>query len=331
MEKYLSWESYNDAVSQVSQKLKAVLLSVKHSIKEECSEIRMRMNKPVVLVCKNKSMYLHPDCSVDEIAEKFYICTHDMISDTFSRMCNYSVHTHLPDILNGFITLSGGHRVGVVGTAATDKNGNVLSVRNITSLNIRIAREIPGCSSELYSKIFKNKLQSVIIAGPPACGKTTIMRDLIKQISDTGIRVSVIDERHELSCQHNNKSYNLGLNSDVLLGYPKKESLNIALRTMSPQLIAIDEVVKKEEIDAIKVALNCGVNLIATIHASSYDEILNKHQIADLINTNSFDRLVLLMGPDSPGKISGIFDTRELRDEIIRCRINMGMSCSDRD
>ncbi len=325
MEKYLTDKNYSDAISQVSQKLKIVLSAVKHSIKVECSEIRLRMGKPIILVCKNKNLFLHPDGTVDDVADDFYICTYDIISDTFSRMCNYSVHAHLSDVVNGFISLSGGHRVGIVGTAATNKNGEIISVRNITSLNIRIAREILDCSSEMYLKLFKNKMQSIIIAGPPACGKTTVLRDLIRKISDSGIKVSVIDERHELSCQSDAvNSFNLGYNSDIFVGYPKTESLNIALRTMSPQVIAIDEVVKRGEIEAISTAANCGVKLIVTVHASSYNEILNKPQTEALINTGAFDKLVLLMGPDSPGKISGIFDIRELRDEIIRCRINLG-------
>lgn len=324
MESIKTDESFDKAINAISKHLKILLLSVDESIKRDCSEIRLRRNKPVILVCKNRNLFLNTDGTVSEKNINPYICTDEIISDTFSRMCSFSLHSHLSDIISGFVTLDGGHRAGIIGTANLNQNGEIVSVKDISSINIRVAREIIGCSDELFRRLYKNTVQSLIIAGPPAGGKTTVLRDLIRNISDNGTKVSVIDERQEIgSLSKKGDAIDLGVNTDIFSGYPKTKAMDIAIRTMSPQVIAVDEVCENEEIRAISMASNCGVKMIVTVHASSYNELLTKPQIMSLINTYSFDKLVLLMGSDNPGKISGIFDVRELHDEILRRRAGL--------
>ncbi len=321
--------SFDMAVKPISKHLKELLLCVDNKTKEHCNEIRLRKNKPVVLMIKNKCAILRNDGSVCFENKNPYICSEDELNDTFIRMCDYSVHTHTSDITDGYITIDGGHRVGVVGTASRDRNDNIVSIRDISFLNIRIARSIKNCSEEIYSRLFTDKPLSIIIAGPPTSGKTTILRDLVHKISDSGVKVSVIDERNEIALKSIKSIAEIGINTDVYSGYPKTSAINIALRTMSPQLIAIDEVCEDGEIYAIKKASNCGVKIIVTVHASSYSELLTRYQIKSLIDTYSFDKLVLLTGADKPGKISGIYDIQELRDEMFRSSVSMDLFCDD--
>lgn len=323
--------NFDLAVKPISKHLKSLLLCVDNKTKEDCNEIRLRKNKPVVMMIRNKCGILRNDGSVGFDNFNPYICSEDELNDTFIRMCDYSVHSHTSDITEGYITIEGGHRVGVAGTAARDKNDNIVSVRDVSFLNIRIARNIKNCSEEIFSKLFKDRLQSIIIAGPPTSGKTTILRDLIHKISDSGVKVSVIDERNEIALKTIKSAEDIGINTDVYSGYPKTAAINIALRTMSPQLIAIDEVCEDSEVYAVKKAGNCGVKIIVTVHASSYSELLSKQQMKYLINTYSFDKVVLLSGADRPGKISGIFDIQELRDEMFRCSIGLDLFSNDRN
>lgn len=322
-------EDFDLAVKPVSQELKKILLSVSDTVKKECTEIRLRRNLPVVIVIKNESLLLHIDSTVSNEKKNIFICDSEILTDTFSRMCGYSVHSHLSDINNGFITLEGGNRAGVVGTAALNINSQISSIRDISSVNIRIARQVKGSADILMEKLCIKRPLSMIIAGPPSSGKTTILRDFIRQISDRGYKVSVIDERMEIASDSSFEKYDLGINTDVFSAYPKIKAINIAVRTMSPQLIAIDEVCEQDEINAIKHASNCGVKMIVTIHASSYDELLSKIQISELLNTFSFEKIVLLSGADNPGEIEGIFDARELHDEILSRSICMDRSYSN--
>ncbi len=310
--------------------MKSLLLCVDSSIKKDCNEIRLRKNKPVVLMLKNRCAFLRNDGAVSDEKINSYICSCDELNDTFLRMCDFSVHSHTDDITEGYITVEGGHRVGVAGTAARDKNDNIVSVRDVSSLNIRIARNILNCSNEIYKRLFYNKTQSIIIAGPPASGKTTILRDLIRKLSDNGTKICAIDERNEIALKSGKNDADIGINTDVYSGYPKTAAIDIALRTMSPQIIAIDEVCEDGEIYAVKKAANCGVNIIVTVHASSYRELITRQQIKSLINTYSFDKIVLLCGADSPGKIRDIYDVQELRDEIYRSSISLDLPCNER-
>lgn len=326
MTKEIKDKDFLSALSIIRGELKNNLTALPEEIKLQTAEIRLRTGKPVVLFGTYGSAFLSFGQGLTRQREKSFICYSRDISDIFSRLCSFSVHSHLQSIVNGFITVQGGHRVGICGTAVTDKDGEIISVRDISSLNIRIAREKPGCSDVIYNTLFHSGLQSVIIAGAPMSGKTTVLRDLVRKISDSEAsqKVCVIDERQEIAamnagfCQRE-----VGLNTDVFDLYPKDKAIISAIKTMSPQLIAMDELCSDSEIEAVRLGVNSGVKFIVTVHAADYTEILSRQQIKKLLRTFSFEKLVLLK-KDMPGQVEGIYDTKELLDEIIGRDIGLG-------
>ena len=312
-------KDFFSALGIIKGELKTKLLNLPYDIQENTAEIRLRVGKPVILCGTYGIFVLSLNGEVVTKSNTPFVCYSEDINSIFSRLCAFSVHSHIQSIINGFITIQGGHRVGICGTAVTDNHGNVTAVRDISSLNIRIAREKQDCAQELYKKLFSNELQSIIIAGAPMSGKTTVLRDLVRLISDSddSKKVCVIDERQEIAamnagfCQKN-----VGVNTDVFDSYPKDKAVINAVKTMSPEIIAMDELCTEEEIRAIRLAVNSGVRFIVTVHASSYAEILSRPQIESLLRAYSFEKLVLL-GNDKPGQIEGIYDAKELLDEII--------------
>lgn len=315
-------KDFISALSIIRGELKNTLLDLPENIKQSTCEIRLRTGKPVILcgIYGNRILYRDSD------KKNPFICYNEDVTGVFSRLCSYSVHSHIHSIINGFVTVQGGHRVGICGTAVTDSNGNITSVRDISSLNIRISREKKGCSDGLYGKLFSEGLQSVIIAGAPMSGKTTILRDLVRKISDSEktYKVCVVDERQEIAamnagfCQRD-----VGVNTDVFDLFPKANAVDNAVRTMSPDIIAMDELCRDEEIDAISLAVNSGVKFIVTVHASDYTEILTRPQIKRLLRAYSFEKLVLLSS-SKVGTVEGIYDTKELLDEIVGRNIGLG-------
>lgn len=319
-------KDFFSALSIIKGELKTRLMELDEETKLQTAEIRLRTGKPVVLYGTYGSKFLSSGQGVTTEREGSFICYSSDMKDIFSRLCAFSVHTHLQSIINGFVTIQGGHRVGICGTAVTDSNMNVSSVRDISSLNIRIAREKPGCSSAIYNSLFHSGLKSIIIAGAPMSGKTTVLRDLVKSISDShnSKKVCVIDERQEIAamnagfCQRD-----VGVNTDVFDLYPKETAVLSAIKTMSPQLIAMDELCSESEIEAVSLAVNSGVKFIVTVHAADYAEILSRPLIKRLLRTYSFEKLVLLK-KDVPGEVEGIYDAKELLDEIIGRDIGLG-------
>lgn len=223
------------------------------------AEIRIRAGRPAVCV---------------NIFGEMKICSEPFsmkeIEEHFAEICRYSVHSFQEDIACGFITLDGGHRVGICGTAVKE-NGRIAFIKDISGLNIRFAHQITGCSDEIYDRFFAKGLCSLLIAGKPLSGKTTILRDLARKLGERH-RVTVIDSRNEISASvRGMPSLDVGLNTDVLCGCGKSEGIMLALRSMSPEVIICDEIARDEA--AVEQALFCGVKIIASAHSSGLKEL----------------------------------------------------------
>ena len=263
----------------------------------EIQEIRLQADKPIYLTCKGKSFPLG-----QAIREKVHILRRQELEESFRSLCEYSVHTYLPQICQGYITLSNGHRVGIGGTAVLQE-GKVTSVRDITSLNIRLLREKTGKISELYQKLFPGKLCSALIAGEPSSGKTTLLREMAVQLSNH-YRVSVADERGEILPE---QTLCRGGCLDRLVGFPKAAGILQAVRTLSPQIVVCDEIGSQEETNQLMEAIHCGVYFLGSIHAGNREELLLRPQFQTLMKEQVVERVVMLKGAEFPGEAGEIY------------------------
>lgn len=312
-----SIERFNEAASFTGQRIRKLLYALPKQIKADTSEIRIRCGRPVMLsgmygdifLCENAKISYIPDLSVCRVSI-------NDIEQCFHTVCGYSVHTHQNGICKGFVTLSGGHRAGIAGTAVCDKNG-VSSIRDISSINIRVSREYIGCADYLFKKVNENNTKSLIVAGTPSSGKTTLLRDFARLVAgeEGGYRKTVIiDEREEIAaCSNGIPGNSIGISCDVLSGYPKREAVLIAVRSMAPQNIIIDEIGSIEEAAAIEEGVNTGVDFFLSVHAADERDLLRRPQISRLLDTGAFSHVAFLSGRDNPSQVNRFISVEELK------------------
>lgn len=265
---------------------------------DEIQEIRLRVNRPAAVSVKNSIRYITADGQLTYNPEFGVIADSRDLQKTFEAVCQYSVHSFQREITEGFVTVRGGHRVGICGTSVVRDN-TVENVKNISSVNFRIAREVKGCADELYRKIFGEGLGNVLIAGTPGSGKTTMLRDLARILGGR-YKTAVIDERGELAAVMNGVPQNdVGINTDVFDGYSKPLGIMTALRVMSPQIIICDEIGSEEDFKTLYQASNSGVYVAASIHSADMDELKRKGIALDM-----FKSVAVLSDCDNLGHIS---------------------------
>ena len=256
-------------------------------------EIRIRANRKTILKYDNEEIITN------------YLPTQKEITIMVQRFCDNSIYSYQSQICNGFITLYGGHRVGITGNIAMN-NGKISNVNYISSLNIRIAKEIIGASNNIIDQVIENgQINNTLIVSPPGCGKTTILRDLIRNISNHGFTVSLIDERGEISAMYKGVPQNdVGLRTDVMENVNKSLGMKIAVRTMAPQVITADEIGTEEDIEAINYGICSGVKGIFTAHAGNINELRNNQSLNKLYEQKLFKKLIFL---EKMGKVKNIY------------------------
>lgn len=237
------------------------------------------------------------------------------VYQTFRAICGYSIHTHQQELREGYVFMKGGHRAGICGTAVMER-GQTAGVRDISSINIRLARQIQGVALPLLRGSWRPEGKGILLAGPPTSGKTTMIRDMARILSSgfqgRYYKVTVIDERGEIAaCSGGQPQNDIGLCCDVLDGYEKGEGMMMALKTLGPEVLICDELGSNREIQAVTAALNCGVRVIATIHAGSAEEVYRRTSLSALLDTGAFDQLVLLYGRERAGEIRQVVPLKE--------------------
>ncbi len=291
-----------------SNRLIAALNKVNYNL---LNEIRLRALKPIIINVSGKNFYLSDDGATLNKCNAI-ICDKSVIDNVVRVVSSNSLYSINDQLINGYVTYKHGIRIGVAGEVVCE--GNIVkTIKNISSLNIRIPHLINNCSLPAYNFLILNGgICSTLIISPPGAGKTTFLKDLIKQISSRNldINILVVDERSELTA---GGEFELGDSTDVVLNCTKKFGFGFGIRSLKPNVIICDEINFDSDLQVIEEALTCGIKVIATVHAENIHDLKNKKYFASVTSKQCFQRFVVLNDVNGPGEIVGIYD------ECLRC------------
>ena len=263
-----------------------------NKIKDELQEIRIRIDRPLILKLRDKELIVE------------YKITQNEILQIVERLCENSIYAYKKQLCEGYITIRGGHRVGITGTVVVE-NGEIINMKYITSLNFRIAREVLNCSNRIIGQVIDTKNQNIfntLIVSPPGKGKTTILRDLIRNLSNGINRINfkgktcgVVDERGEIAAMYRGVPQNdVGIRTDIIDNVSKAKGIKILIRTMAPEIIACDEIGGSEDIQAIEEAMLSGVKGIFTMHGKTIEDVHANRHIKKLIDEKIIEKIIFI-------------------------------------
>ena len=298
----------------------AVGVSAKSQYQASCSlpemsdlrdiqEIRIRAGRPIILHIDGN------ECLMETWADSV------LIREFLEIFSKHSLYAYEDEIRQGYLTIEGGHRVGIAGKVVLDEiTGRIRTIKDISALNIRIAHERIGCADQVMQHLYeRQQFQNTLLISPPGAGKTTLLRDVIRQVSDGNVyghgqNVSVVDERSELgACYRGVPQCDLGMRTDVMDGCPKVQGMLMMIRSMAPEVLAVDEIGTMADLEALRDVMKCGCRIVATEHGDSVEDLRKKPVLSEMLEENMFSRFAVLSGIPKAGTVIGIYKKEEDR------------------
>lgn len=282
---------------------------------DRLQEIRLRVGQPVTVLMDNREKFLSERGELtDEIS--YAGCSDEKeLEAIVAHICHYSIYAFADEIRQGFMTIRGGHRIGLSGQVILEDGERIRNIKYIRYLNVRIAHEVKGVSDKALPFLYsRGEVLNTLIVSPPGCGKTTMLRDLVRNISSgttygKGRNVGLVDERSEIAGSYLGIPQNdIGIRTDVMDACPKREGMMMLIRSMAPAVLAVDELGNAEDVEAMHRAVQCGCKMLATIHGFSLEEVGSKSYMKTVLEECLFDRYLLLKKKNNKCIITGIYD-----------------------
>lgn len=306
--------SFQPVLQVLPLSIREVIRSLPAPVLECLEEVRVRQERPLEIVTNEESWFVSRSSRLSKQPHDAMIPNKEDCLNLLNLISNHSLYTMDEELRQGYVTVEGGHRIGLVGKVIVE-GGKVKHLRDITGFNVRIARQVPGVADPLLPYMFHHKkAENVLIVSPPQCGKTTLIRDLARRASEgstlfPAFKVGIVDERSEIAgCVAGIPQHDVGPRTDVLDGCPKAEGMMMMIRSMSPDILVVDEIGRKADSDAIHEAIYAGVHIFATVHGQSIKEIAARPVLKELLQEKVFTRIVLLSRRKGPGTVEGVFN-----------------------